>query len=323
MCPSVYTSSHGLSNAHPGTPEARDVRFFPCFGKLWGMVKSMTGFGRGSAAGATHAVTVEIATVNRKQFDATLWLPREWMAFEARLLGVLREGIARGAVKCSVTVKPLTDADATQALAERFRKLRAAAEGLGLRGEGTLSDLIALGATEEEAAPEPTEALWEVLAAAARKALEGLRAMRLHEGERIAADLRERLGRLRAMHAEIAELAPTLPAQWRDTLKKRIEELLPERQTLDEGVLEREVALFAERVDIAEELTRLSAHFAHAETLLSGDAPCGRALDFLCQEFFREINTTGSKCGNGAIARTVIAFKTLLETVREQVQNLE
>ena len=284
----------------------------------------MTGFGRGGASCATHAVTVEIATVNRKQFDATLWLPREWMGFEARLLGVLREGIVRGAVKCSVTVKPLTDADATQALAERFRKLRAAAERLGLRGEGTLSDLVALsGVTEEEAAPEPTEALWEALEEATRKALAGLRAMRLHEGERIASDLRERLAKLRAMHAEIVALAPTLPALWRDTLRKRIEELLPERQTLDEGILEREVALFAERVDIAEELTRLSAHFAHAETLLAGEAPCGRALDFLCQEFFREINTTGSKCGNGAIARIVIAFKTLLETVREQVQNLE
>lgn len=287
------------------------------------MVKSMTGFGRGSASGATHAITVEIATVNRKQFDATLWMPREWMGFEARLLNLLREGIARGAVKCSVTVKPLSDAAAMPELRERFRRLRATAEALGLQGGGTLSDLVALSAAGDEAAPEPTEALWEVLEAATRKALEGLRAMRLHEGERIAKDLRERLEKLRAMHAEIAELAPTLPAQWRDTLRKRIEDLLPDGRTLDEGVLEREVALFAERVDIAEELTRLSAHFAHAETLLSGDAPCGRALDFLCQEFFREINTTGSKCGNGAIARKVIDFKTLLETVREQVQNLE
>lgn len=287
------------------------------------MVKSMTGFGRGSAAGETHAITVEIATVNRKQFDATLWLPREWMGFEARLLGLLREGIARGAVKCSVTVKPLTDADATLALAERFRVFRAAAARLGLRGEGTLSDLVALGAAGEVSAPEPTEALWETLAQATRKALEGLRAMRLHEGERIAADLRGRLARLREMHAEIAAIAPSLPTQWRDTLRKRIEALLPEGRALDEGTLEREVALFAERVDIAEELTRLAAHFAHAETLLAGEAPCGRALDFLCQEFFREINTTGSKCGDGAIARKVIAFKTLLETVREQVQNLE
>ncbi len=287
------------------------------------MVKSMTGFGRGSAAGATHTITVEIATVNRKQFDANLWLPREWMGFEARLLGVLREAIARGAVKCSVTVKPLTDTDATHAVAERFRRLQATAETLGLQGKGTLSDLVLLSTEEEPAIPEPTDEQWEVLETATRNALEGLRAMRLHEGARIADDLRERLARLQAMHREIEALAPSLPAQWRDTLRRRIEELLPEGRVLDESVLEREVALFAERVDIAEELTRLNAHFAHAETLLSGEAPCGRALDFLCQEFFREINTTGSKCSNSTIARIVIAFKTLLETVREQVQNLE
>lgn len=288
------------------------------------MVKSMTGFGRGCAASATHAITVEIATVNRKQFDATLWLPREWLGFESRLIGVLREGIARGAVKCSVTLKPLSERDGAQVLINRFERLKAVAQQLGLPGEGSLADLVALSAGEEEAtAPEPTEELWEVLASATRQALEGLQAMRLHEGERIAADLRSRLAQLQTMHGEIAALAPTLPAMWRDTLRKRIEELLTDGRNLDKDVLEREVALYAERVDIAEELTRLKAHFAHAETLLTGDAPCGRALDFLCQEFFREINTTGSKCNNSDIARIVIAFKTLLETVREQVQNLE
>ncbi len=284
----------------------------------------MTGFGRGQVSCCAHTITVELSTVNRKQFDANMWLPREWMGFEARLLGVLKQGIVRGAVKCAVLVKPLEGNAETQAVVERFQRLRETAKRLGLSGEGSISDLVALSTLESEAViPEPTDELWAGVEAATLEALKGLQAMRLHEGERIAADIRERLARLQAMHQEIAAIAPTLPAYYKEALQRRIAELLPEGQTLDSGTLEREVALFAERADIAEELTRLTAHFAHAETLLAGEAPCGRALDFLCQELFREINTTGSKCNSGDITRQVIAFKTLLETVREQVQNLE
>ena len=288
------------------------------------MVKSMTGFGRGHASTATHGLTVEISTVNRKQFDAVFWLPREWMSFEIRLNALLRKNICRGAVKCFVSVKPLAETGDGTGLVQRFREIRALAGTLGVRCEPTLSDLLALRASEEAVAvPEPDEAVWAALEAAACEALRGLQAMRLHEGERIAEDIRERLGRLRGMYEAIALIAPELPARYRDALRTRIAELLPSGQVLDGIELEREVAIFAEKCDIAEELTRLKAHFEHAETLLGGEEPCGRPLDFLCQEFFREINTTGSKCNSERIARTVIAFKTLLETVREQVQNLE
>ena len=256
------------------------------------MVKSMTGFGRGEATGAGFAVTVELSTVNRKQFDATLWLPKEWLSFEARLQALLRTGIARGALKGSVNVRPLSDADAAAALEARFRTVCAAARRLGLQGEPTVSDLAALASAEAE-------------------------------GARIAADLRGRLEGLRALHAQIAALAPAMPTAWREALRRRLAELLPEGVALDAGTLEREVALFADRCDISEELTRLASHFVHAERLLSGEEPCGRPLDFLCQELNREANTIGSKCAGTEIPRLVIAFKTLLETFREQVQNLE
>ncbi|MBQ9693175.1 MAG: YicC family protein [Kiritimatiellae bacterium] len=289
------------------------------------MVKSMTGFGRGVSTCDAYILTVEIATVNRKQFDASIWLPREWMCFEVKLLGLLKTAIARGAVKCSVTIKPNGDTDSTTLLKERYQQVCSLAQQLNVTPQPTLSDLIALAATETNdiAFPEPTEAVWEVLQTATMMALGQLEAMRLHEGERIAADIRDRLTQLHALYQDIATIAPSLPARYREQLSKRIQELLPEGITLDEGHLEREVALFADRCDIAEELTRLKAHFAHAETLLCKDEPCGRALDFLCQEFFREINTTGSKCAGHTISSVVIAFKTLLETVREQVQNLE
>lgn len=289
------------------------------------MVKSMTGFGRGVVTCDAYTITVEIATVNRKQFDASIWLPREWMCYEVKLLGQLKSGIARGAVKCSVNVKPTAAEDALFAVRQRYANVCALAQELNLTCTPTLADLVTLASVENEdiPPPEPTDALADSLSQATAIALQQLNQMRLHEGERIALDLRERLARLQKMYTEIATIAPTLPPIYRDQLRKRIDDLLPEGITLDEGHLEREVALFADRCDISEELTRLKAHFEHAETLLSSDTPCGRALDFLCQEFFREINTTGSKCASNDISSTVIAFKTLLETVREQVQNLE
>lgn len=274
--------------------------------------------------GKGFAVTVELSSVNRKQFDATLWLPKEWLSFEARLLGLLRTAISRGAVKGLVTVRPLSGADAAAALEARLRVVREAAGRLGLKGEPTVSDLAALAAAAPEPPPPgPTEPVWETVEAAARDALKGLVETRRAEGGRIAEDLRKRLEGLRGIHAQIAALAPTLPPLWKEALRKRLAELLPAGTALDAGTLEREAALFADRCDIAEELTRLASHFAHAETLLSGEAPGGRPLDFLCQELNREANTIGSKCAGTEIPRLVLAFKTLLETFREQVQNLE
>ncbi len=288
------------------------------------MVKSMTGFGRGRVTTAAQVITVELSTVNRKQFDASIWLPREWMSFEVPLLNCLKQSIVRGAVKCSVNVKPLSDGGIDDVLAARFAMVKRSAEALGVAVAPTLSDLVALStATELMPVPEPTDEIWHVVERATQEALAHLTSMRVHEGERIVADIRERLGRLHGMFEQIQAIAPTLPPLYRDALQKRIEDLLTNGKHLEAGALEREVALFADRCDISEELTRLDAHFAHAETLLTGEAPCGRSLDFLCQEFFREINTTGSKCASNEISHLVIEFKTLLETVREQVQNLE
>ena len=262
--------------------------------------------------------------MNRKQFDASIWLPREWMCFEVKVLGLLKASIARGAVKCAINVKRAATTDAVGALSARYQQICALAESLNVPCMPTLSDLVALSTADlSDAAPEPTDALWGLLEGALQQALKQLQSMREHEGARIAKDIRERLAKLQAMSTEIATIAPTLPALHREQLAKRIKDLLPAGITLDEGHLEREVALFADRCDISEELTRLEAHFAHANTLLTADAPCGRPLDFLCQEFFREINTTGSKCASNHISTLTIEFKTLLETVREQVQNLE
>lgn len=285
----------------------------------------MTGFGRGSSTAADYTLAVEISTVNRKQFDASIWLPREWMIFEVPLQKLLKTRIVRGAIKCAVTVKPLAEQAAAAQVEARLAAVTALAGRLGLPGTVTLSDLVALSTVEaaDPALPEPDEAQWAAVQSAAEAALDQLEAMRRQEGDAITADIRNRLRTLHALYEEIAAIAPTLPAQHREVLAKRLQELLPETIALNEEQLAREVAGFADRCDISEELTRLESHFVHADKLLAGEEPCGRALDFLCQEFFREINTTGSKCAADRISELVIQFKTLLETVREQVQNLE
>lgn len=285
----------------------------------------MTGFGRGSSSAADYSVTVEISTVNRKQFDASIWLPREWMIFEVPLQKLLKSRIVRGAIKCTVTVKPLAEQTTADQIETRLAAVTQLAERLGLPGTLSLSDLVALSTVEnaEPTLPAPEDAQWEILQAAAETALNNLEAMRQLEGEKITLDIRERVKALHTLYTEIRAIAPALPAQHRDVLAKRLRDLLPEGLPLTEETLAKEVALFADRCDISEELTRLDSHFVHADKLLSGTEPCGRALDFLCQEFFREINTTGSKCAANRISEIVIQFKTLLETVREQVQNLE
>jgi len=288
----------------------------------------MTGFGRGETTVDGITATVEITSVNRKQLDCQVALPRNLASLDARVQAALRTALTRGYVKVAVTVASETPAAADADLARwrrRIAAVRAAAAELGLADDLSASALLGFveGAEPEmrEAAPD---AAWAAIGPALAAAVAGLCAMRLREGAAIRTDLLRRLHALRTLADEIAGLAPQVPRRYREVLRTRIAELMSDQGAAPEAeTLAREVALFADRCDISEELTRLASHFDQAAALLDGDAPCGRPLDFLCQEFFREINTIGSKANDGAITRRVIAFKTGLEAVREQVQNIE
>lgn len=297
-----------------------------------GGLLSMTGFGRGEASDGRVKVTVELGTVNRKQFDCSVSLPRECACLEAPFQKLLRARISRGYVKGSVSVAAAPGAEAAPALdmgllAGQVAALRAAAKALGLPDTLTASDLARFpDILRGGALPEDPRELWPLIERAAAEALDRVAEMRAREGAALAEDLRARLAALRAIHAEIRALAPAVPAAYRAALEKRLAALLPPDAPADPAALARETALFADRCDISEELTRLESHFLQAEKMLSGAAgpgPQGRALDFLCQEFFREINTAGSKANDAEIAKRVIAFKTGLEAIREQVQNIE
>lgn len=289
---------------------------------------SMTGFGRGEAAGSGMCVEVELSSVNRKQFDLHVNLPRSLSAMEAQVHREVHRAISRGHVTCSVKVG-LSDCSGERsvqlndALAARYvQRLRQTARALDLRDDLSARTLALLpDVLRYEAVPASTEELWPLTRQALQQALTTLLKMKQQEGAALQKDIARRLRKLAALLNRIRKRSPRVPAAYRKALHQRIANAgvsLP-----DPDALAREVALFADRCDVAEEVTRLDSHFDQAADLMAAAEPVGRALDFLCQEMFREINTIGSKANDAAIIRQVIQFKAELERVREQVQNVE
>jgi uncharacterized protein (TIGR00255 family) len=235
--------------------------------------------------------------------------------------------VARGHVKGSVEVAGTGAAGGVSVDEERARHfvavLRRLARRLELQDDLAASDLLQLpDLIRTQAHPADPLALWPLIEQATASALAGLNDMRRREGRALARDLRRRLSALRRISLAIRARAPQVPRACRQVLAARLRELSAPHG-LDPALLARELALFADRCDVSEELTRLASHFDQADGFLSGVEPCGRSMDFLCQEMFREINTTGAKANDAAITRLVVRFKTGLEAVREQVQNVE
>jgi len=292
-------------------------------------VLSMTGFGRGEACEGAVKAVVELSTVNRKQFDCNVSLPRELASLDSKLQALVHTRVSRGYVKGLVTVSA-ANAEAAGAgldlktVVAQVSAVRAMAQALGLKDDLTASTLLRLpDVLRPRVLPEDPLELWPLIERAARAALESLESMRLQEGAALERDLRVRFAALEVLSGEIAKLAPVVPAAYKAVLEKRLAELLGAGCVADPALVAREVAVFADRCDVSEELTRLASHFVQVVKVLDAGGACGRTLDFLCQELFREINTTGSKANDAEISRLVIEFKAGLEAAREQVQNIE
>ena len=291
---------------------------------------SMTGRGTGAAAGRLARVEVELSSVNRKQLDVDVGLPRFLSSFESRVQELVQGRLSRGRVTGEIRV---TWAEAAQAAGARVdlglaraavTALRAAAKKLGLPDDLKASALLALpGLVALERGERDLEALWPTVRKALDAALAKLQAMRKKEGAALGRDLQGRLATLRTLVGEIAARAPGVAETYRANLLKRIAAALPDADLAGDERLLKEVALFADKADVAEELVRLDSHFRQAAGLLKTGGVAGRTLDFLVQEMGREINTIGSKANDGEIARRVVACKAELERFREQVQNLE
>ncbi len=293
-------------------------------------VVSMTGFGRGEACAGAVKVVVELSTVNRKQFDCNFSMPRELASLDSKLQALVHTRVSRGYVKGLVSVTAAS-AEAVSAggldletIAKQIGALRAAAAKLGLADDLTASALLRLpDVLRPRVMPDDPLELWPLIERAAQAALESLDRMRQREGQALESDLRMRFAALAGLSHEVAKLAPAVPASYKAVLEKRLAELLGPGCVADPALVAREVAVFADRCDVSEELTRLASHFGQVDKVLGAGGSCGRTLDFLCQELFREINTTGSKANDAAMSKLVIEFKAGLEAAREQVQNVE
>jgi uncharacterized protein (TIGR00255 family) len=292
------------------------------------MARSMTGFGAGEITTATGRYGVEIRSVNHRFSEVLVRLPRDLAPLEDRVRSLVQAHVLRGRVEVAIiredhgkrprTVK--TDLDLATAYVSALNDLKRA---LSLSGTLDLSDLIALpDLIRIEEQKEDLEASWPQVAAGVGAALDRLVAMRETEGARLAADMRQRLERL-AGHLDAVEArAPQVVEEYHVRLGRRVAELLG-GTPVDAGRLATEVALLAERSDITEEVTRFRSHLAQFQTTLASGGAVGRTLDFIVQELGREANTIGSKAGDLEITRRVIAIKGELESLREQIQNVE
>ena len=292
------------------------------------MLRSMTGFGASDLATAAGRYTVEARSLNHRFLEIIVRLPRELAPLEDRIRALVQGRVLRGRVEVAImrenygkrlrTVR--IDLDLAKAFASALNELKQALELPGSPDLAMLSALPDLIRIEEQ--KEDLEAAWTAIAEGLEVALSRLVAMREREGARLASDLGQRVRRLAERADEIERRAPLVVQEHAARLTRRIEELIG-MPPVDEGRLAAEVAIFADRSDIAEETTRFRSHLAQMQQMLIGSGAAGRTLEFLVQELGREANTIGSKANDVEISRAVIAVKGDLESLREQIQNLE
>lgn len=290
--------------------------------------QSMTGFGRGEAAGHGRRYTVEVQSVNHRFLEVRCHLPKRVAGLEPRFQRAVQQRFARGHFEVSVQDKALdgprralkVDLPLARQYVELLRGLQ---EEMQLPGQVTLEmlasqrDLISVEEPEES-----LDEAWTEMEAALTSALDALAAMRGQEGSALAQALRRHLHEIEGVLTRVTGRTSDLVEAHRNRLRERVAELLNGRLP-DPLRLEQEVAILAERGDVAEECDRLRSHLAQFHETLDQAGPQGRRLDFLLQEMNREVNTIGSKAADASLAQDVVGLKTAIERVREQVQNLE
>lgn len=292
-------------------------------------MRSMTGYGRGDCAREGCKFTVELNSINRKQSDISVNLPKELIELEPRIRDEINARLSRGRINAVVAyhrgvarAEEQVELDESLAIAylKAIQKLQ---KKVRVDGSVTLDTVLrAPGVLKLAETTLNAEAAWASVEVALKKALGQLVKMREKEGRFLADDLSARLDTLAAGVARIRQSAPDTVKRYRDQLRARVKEAgldVP----LDDDRLMKEVVFFADRCDISEELTRLESHFGQFRDCLKSAEPVGRTLDFLSQEMNRELNTIGSKANAAEVSQEVVRLKAELEKIREQVQNIE
>jgi uncharacterized protein (TIGR00255 family) len=292
-------------------------------------MKSMTGYGRGECAQRGFKITIEVSSVNRKQTEIAVNLPRDLEVLEAQIRDQINRRVARGRLTVRVSLHTAEKSEGAMRinhdLARAYAKeLRALAKSLRLPETVSLDTLTrAPGVLQPAEEILEAEELWPATEKALNAALEVLLKMREREGACLAKDLKARIATLRAGVKRVQTRAPKAVERYREQLLARIKTAGLEAPGLGDERLVKEIFYFADRSDISEELTRLQSHFQQFDDCVKSSEPVGRMLDFLSQEINREINTVGSKANDGDISREVVLLKAELEKFREQVQNVE
>jgi len=292
------------------------------------LLKSMTGYGRGEIAASEKKFTVELKAVNHRFCEVVVRLPRNLIRLEDGIRQRIQAHISRGRVDCYFSVEEQAGKNVKvkvdKSLATSYYKaIKEMVDELGIAWEIRLEHLLALpGLLVMEEPAEDPETLWPAVEQALGQAVRALLEMRRLEGGRLEEDIRRRVQRIEELNREIENRAPLVTQEYRSRLTQRLQELLPEGM-VEPGRLITEVAIFAERASIAEEVVRIYSHLSQLRLSLEADEAVGRKLDFLIQEINREVNTIASKANDLQISQVAVEAKSELEKIREQVQNVE
>jgi len=290
--------------------------------------KSMTGFGRGEAEAGGRQWVAEIRCVNHRYLDLKIKLPKGYAGLEKQARQMLSATLQRGRVDVSLTVtgdfSDLQKIEVNNNLAGTYRDaLTKLAKSLDIADDITLSSLVSypnvMLLTKQD---EDLDSVWPAMEKALMIAISTCDTMRSQEGDAMAKDLQGRLDNFSELVQNIGDSIPELLERREQTLNQRLQKLLDKVQ-LDPGRLAQEVAILADKTDVTEEMVRLDSHINQFRSFLEAEEATGRKLDFLLQEFLREVNTMASKIDDAAIAHITVDLKAELEKMREQVQNIE
>ncbi|WP_026893919.1 YicC/YloC family endoribonuclease [Clostridiisalibacter paucivorans] len=293
------------------------------------MVKSMTGFGRGENSDDFRQFIIEIKSVNHRYNDVIIKMPKHLSYLEENIKKLIKEKVNRGRVEVYIHLTNLEDRGVEvkpdiylaksyiKALGELCEECNIE-KNLSLKMLSSFPDVLKIEKKDED-----EDEIWMCLKPAVEKAINNLYIMRAKEGKELAHDIIDRSNIIEKTVKGIENRASGVVLEYKNKLKNRIEELLEDAYELDETRLANEVAYFADKSNITEEIVRLFSHINQLKKTINADMPVGRKLDFLVQEMNREVNTIGSKVGDLEITNSVVEIKSELEKIREQIQNIE
>ena len=294
------------------------------------MVKSMTGFGRGEYNDGKRNMLVEIKSVNHRYSDISVRMPRRYQFAEDAVRSTIKKHLSRGKIDVQISVEYIAESDIkvelNKPLAEQYlENFKVLKDEYGVQGEVTLELLSGMPEVLKQSSDvEDEDEIRQSIIKATDAAAENLEKMRAVEGEKLAYDLLKRADLIKEMVGEIEVKAADLPGIYKEKLRARIDELMDGAAELPEDRLAQEVAIFADKADITEEITRLKSHMDQMKSIINESKGAdGKKLDFLVQEMNREANTIGSKANDLGITEVMLRIKSEVEKIREQVQNIE